>query len=157
MVEIRNREDKTLIGSGEIVLENKEEIQLNTSKRIYKKKKIIVEYIMLSIMLLCCTYSFSQSISISKKSTSKKVILKIKLKDNYELKFYDNDNLKRKLKFTGTKYFEAIKVTDHRIYYKIDKRRKIMNVYFFDDIKDLQNRRILDYNEEMEHIEINKL
>lgn len=41
MVEIRNKINNELVGSGVIVLENKEEIKLHTSSKIYKKKNVI--------------------------------------------------------------------------------------------------------------------
>lgn len=41
MVEIRNKINNELVGSGVIVLENKEEIKLHTSSKIYKKRNVI--------------------------------------------------------------------------------------------------------------------
>ena len=75
MVEIRNKINNELVGSGEIVLENKEEIKLHTSSRIYKKKNVIVEYLMLSIvvMLMLSNCKSSKNYTNQEKENIKKV------------------------------------------------------------------------------------
>lgn len=113
--------------------------------------KKFITLIIIIISLNC----YSQSISISNKSTKEKVILKIILKNNYELKFYENDSLIMKTKYIGEKKFLAKQRKIYTIYYKVDKILKNISIYFFDDIKDFENRRILDYNEELQYLNIN--
>ena len=55
MVEIRNKVDNKLIGSGEIIEENNTEVKLHTSSKIFKKKNVIIEYVMLSILIVTLT------------------------------------------------------------------------------------------------------
>lgn len=69
MVEIRSKINNKLIGSGEIIEENKEEIKLNTNSKIYKKKNIIVEYLMLSILII---FMFSNCKSTKEYSNKEK-------------------------------------------------------------------------------------
>lgn len=75
MVEIRNKKTNELIGSGEIIKEDNETIKIHTSNRIYKKKNVIVDYIILVVVIMLSACS-------SHKKYSKEKLNKIYKRDS---------------------------------------------------------------------------
>lgn len=61
MVEIRNKINNKLIGSGVIVEENNDEIKLDKNPKRFKKKNIIIEYKMFLIIIAIVFYNCKSS------------------------------------------------------------------------------------------------
>ena len=73
MVEIRSKINNKLIGSGEIIEENNTEVKLHTNTKPFKKKDIIIEYIIFSIVII---FMFSNCKATKKYSNKEKSNIK---------------------------------------------------------------------------------
>lgn len=66
MVEIRSKKTNKILLIGSIIKETKTTIKLNTSHRIYKKQKIIVQYV-IAIIILSLSIACSTNKTLTKK------------------------------------------------------------------------------------------
>jgi hypothetical protein len=105
--------------------------------------KKLITFTLILISSICS----SQRLQINENASKNSTILKVTLPENYELKFYNNQELIKKIKFKGVKKFKIENRNDYKLTWKNDKKRKIFMIYFNNDLEGFITDRIIDFNE----------
>lgn len=104
------------------------------------KKTIII------LSLFISSISYAQTVEINNKNKNKTFNkIKITLPENYTVYLFVNRKLIKKKRFKGVKFFKLANLSNYRISSTTDKKNKILNVYFKDDLEDAIRDRTIDF------------
>jgi hypothetical protein len=107
------------------------------------KKKIII-----LIVLIINITTYGQEMKLYKNSKKIDAVIKVNLRNNYKLFFYENGIIIKKIKFIGSQFFKIKRA--ERIDTDVDKKNKIFRIYIVNNSDNFKEERILDYQEEQE-------
>jgi hypothetical protein len=107
------------------------------------KKKIII-----LIFLIINITTYGQEMKLYKNSKKIDAVIKVTLRNNYKLFFYENGIIIKKIEFIGSQFIKIKRA--EIINTDVDKKNKIFRIYIENNLDNFKEERILDYQEEQE-------